>query len=61
LRVRGVELTGLDERGDGRPVGAALVASREQRILAVERDRAHRALDRVDELMPWAYAKAEAA
>ncbi len=47
MRVHGVELAGLDQRGDDRPVGAALVAAGEERVLPVERDRPDAALDRV--------------
>jgi hypothetical protein len=39
LRINTVELAGLDQRGDGSPVGRALVAAGEQRILAGECDR----------------------
>ena len=35
MRVDGVELAALDERGDHRPVVAAFVRAGEQRILAV--------------------------
>ena len=47
VRVDAVELTGLDQRGDDRPVGAALVAARKERVLAIERDGPDRALDGV--------------
>ncbi len=36
VRIDAVELRGLDQRGDGCPVGAALVAAGEQRVLAVQ-------------------------
>ena len=39
LRINTIELAGLDQRGDGSPVGRALVAAGEQRILAGECDR----------------------
>ena len=45
--VHGVQLAGLDERGDDRPVGAAFVAAGEERILAIERDGPDRSFDRV--------------
>jgi hypothetical protein len=47
LRINTVELAGLDQRGDGSPVGRALVAAGEQRVLAGKRDRTDRALDRI--------------
>jgi hypothetical protein len=47
LRVDRIELAGLDERRDDAPVDAALVGAGEQRVLAIERDRADRALDHV--------------
>jgi hypothetical protein len=34
LRINTIELAGLDQRGDGSPVGGALVAAGEQRVLA---------------------------
>ncbi len=45
--IDGVELAGLDERGDDRPVGAAFVAASEECVLPVQSDRADRALDDV--------------
>src|SRR6478736_9679224 len=47
LRINTIELAGLDQRGDGSPVGGALVAAGEQRVLAGKRDRTDRALDRL--------------
>jgi hypothetical protein len=47
LGVDRVELAGLDQRGDDAPVDAALIGAGEQRVLAIERDRADRALDGV--------------
>jgi hypothetical protein len=47
VRVHAVELAGLDQRGDDRPVGAALVAAGEECVLPIERDRPDAALDRV--------------
>ena len=47
LRVDGVELTGLHQRGDDSPVLAAAVGAAEERILAVECDRPDGALDHV--------------
>ncbi len=42
-----VELRGRDERGDDRPTIGAAVRSGEQVVLAPERDRADRSLDRI--------------
>jgi hypothetical protein len=36
LRINTIELAGLDQRGDGSPVGRALVAAGEQRVLSGE-------------------------
>ena len=36
VRIDGIELAALDERGDHRPVVAAFVRASEQRILAIE-------------------------
>ena len=47
VRIDAVELAGLDQRGDDRPVFPAAVGAGEERILAIEGDRADRALDRV--------------
>src|SRR5204862_1366562 len=47
LRINTIELAGLDERGDGSPVGSAFVAAGEQRVLARKRDRTDRPLDRI--------------
>ena len=47
LRINAVELARLDERGDASPIGCALVAAGEQRVLASKRDRTDRALDRI--------------
>ncbi len=47
LGFDGVELAGLDQRGDHAPVDAALIGAGEQGVLAIEGDRADRALDRV--------------
>ena len=47
VRIDVVELAGLDQRGDDRPVLAAAVGAGEERVLAVERDRADGALDGV--------------
>ena len=47
LRVDAGELAVLDEGGDHRPVVAALVGACEQGVLAVESQRADRALDSV--------------
>ena len=46
-RIDAVQLAGLDQRGDGGPMLGAAVGAGEQRILAVERDRADGALDDV--------------
>src|SRR5437660_12343594 len=40
LRINTIELAGLDERGDGSPVGSAFVAAGEQRVLARKRNLA---------------------
>ena len=45
--VEAVELAGLDERGDRRPVLAAAVGSGEERILPVQGDGSDTALDHV--------------
>ena len=37
LRIDVVELAGLDERGDDRPVLSPAVGTREERVLAIER------------------------
>lgn len=47
VRVDASELTVLDERGDHRPVVAALVGASEQGVLAIEGERPNRALDGV--------------
>ena len=47
VRIDAVEFAGLDHRGDDRPVGAALVATGEERTLALECDRVDGALDGV--------------
>lgn len=44
VRLDAGELTGLDERGDDRPVGAAAVRAGEESVLAVERNRPDGAL-----------------
>lgn len=36
MRIYRVEFAGLDQGSDDRPVGATLVAAREERILAIE-------------------------
>lgn len=36
LRINGVELTGLNERGDGRPVLGSGVMARKERVLPIE-------------------------
>jgi hypothetical protein len=41
LRIDAAELAGLDERGDDRPVFSAAVGTGEERVLAVESDRAN--------------------
>jgi hypothetical protein len=46
-RVDGVELAGLHKRGDRRPVLGAKVVAGEEGVLAIERQAADRALDRV--------------
>src|ERR1700730_4259789 len=40
LRINAVELARLDERGDASPIGCALVAAGEQRVLASKRNLA---------------------
>ena len=45
MRVHGVELTGLDEGRDDRPVGAALVTAGEQGIFSAQRSRPDGALN----------------
>jgi hypothetical protein len=45
--IDGVELAGLDQGGDGRPVFAAVVAASEQGILSSQGHRPHAPLDRV--------------
>jgi len=47
LGIDGVELCGLDRRGDDAPVDAALIGAGEERVFAGERDRADRTLDHV--------------
>jgi hypothetical protein len=47
MRVDAIEFTRLDQRGDDRPVGAALVATCKQRVFAVECDGADRPFDGV--------------
>jgi len=47
LRVDGVELAGLYQRGDDGPVLAAAVGAGEESVLAIERDRPDGALDHV--------------
>jgi len=47
LGIDGVELAGLAEAGDDRPVVAAVVGAGEQGVLAVERERPDRAFDGV--------------
>src|SRR5579884_1783737 len=47
LGIDAVEFAGLDEGGEDCPVLATAVGAREQRILAVERERADRTLDDV--------------
>lgn len=37
VRIDGIELAGLDERGDGRPVLGSSVMSCKKRVLAIER------------------------
>ena len=45
VRIDAVELAGLDQRGDDRPVLAAAVGAGEERVLAIEGNRADRSLD----------------
>lgn len=47
MRVHGIELTGLDEGRDDRPVGAALITAGEQGIFSTQRNRPDGALDDV--------------
>ena len=47
LRVDAVELAALDEGGDDGPVVAALVGAGEERVLAIESERADRSFDGV--------------
>ena len=47
LRVDAVQLAGLDQRSDHRPVVAALVGAGEQCVFAIGRERADRTLDGV--------------
>ena len=47
LRIDAVELAGLDQRGDDRPVLAAAVGAGEESVLAVEGDGADGAFDDV--------------
>ena len=47
LRIDGVELTGLNERGDGRPVLGSGVMARKERILPIEGNRPDGPLDAV--------------
>src|ERR1700676_864857 len=47
LRVDAVELAGLDDRGDAGPILRALIMPGEQRILAIENNRADASLDDV--------------
>ena len=42
VRVDAVELGGLDQRGDDRPVGAAFVGAGEECVLPVQGDRPDR-------------------
>lgn len=46
-RLDAVELAGLDERGDDRPVLGPGIVSREECILAIQRYRPHGSLDGV--------------
>ena len=47
LRLDVVELARLDQRGDAGPVFGPLVMAGEERVLAIENDRADAALDNV--------------
>src|SRR6202161_2397598 len=47
LRLDVVELAGLDQRRDAGPVFGPLVMTSEERVLAIENDRADAALDNV--------------
>src|SRR5260370_21924734 len=47
VRVEAAELAGLDQRSDDRPVLAAVLGASEQRIFAIEGDRADCSFDRV--------------
>src|SRR5271156_939796 len=47
LRLDGVELARLDQRSDAGPVFSPLVMTSEERVLAIENDRADAALDDV--------------
>jgi hypothetical protein len=47
VRVDGVEFAAFDQRGDHRPVVAALIRAGKQCVFAVEGKRPYRALDRI--------------
>ena len=47
LRVDGVQLAGLHERGDDGPVLAAVVGAGKEHVLAIESNRPNGALDHV--------------
>ena len=47
LGIDGVQFAGFDERGEDRPVLAAAIGAGEERVLAVECERADGALDHV--------------